>query len=626
MKSQLMIIPFLILLTACSTQAAPPQTPPATPLQPTPQLTAPEAAPTATPIEALPPVTLFQQNFETDPQSSTNDGFQLHTENNTNHILCNEDSAGYTAMYFGKDFWSDYAVELQVKALAYAQDPYVTVSARLDPSNQVGYYGALNFLTGSQNLAYNDPYEDLGTKNAVVTLNKWYTLRIEALESNISFYIDNQLIATGNNTQRTQGKAGFFASPHTQVCLDNIHIWALTETGFVENYLSADKISLEVVTDKADPNNAWGGHQARIVRTDDGVFTAFITSDGDPFNQKWHLVWRRDSNEWVTIAEGNAGDGPVNLLTSPDGTLHVVGWPEGIGTIWSGKPNLGSIQLSPTTIPGVMNGYWSYYAAGITTNGDICIFTSTGGEDPGGEFLWACYMAQSDTWSSHTTSLDYRHAYTYVFPQPNRQLSILSTRDVRWSALGYPQPPGAFDYVFNALGVWQTDDFTKNPLQRTYAVEEAPTEQFPAVFLDAQQDAYIDTFGQVHILYWVQGASTNGDFTSRHLILSAAGELLHDVLLPGNGQHEFARIFQDEAENFYLLHSSGMLYPAGKDGLTLGTPIPLDLKNNTVEYSGFALSVPRTGTVASNVMDVVFPSDGGTKWVYFQLQQNLLPP
>jgi hypothetical protein len=43
------------------------------------------------------------------------------------------------------------------------------------------------------------------------------------------------------------------------------------------------------------------------------------------------------------------------------------------------------------------------------------------------------------------------------------------------------------------------------------------------------------------------------------------------------------------------------------------------LKGYTVEYSGYGISAPRTGTLPGNVLDVVFPSDNGSKWIYFQL-------
>ena len=53
--------------------------------------------------------------------------------------------------------------------------------------------------------------------------------------------------------------------------------------------------------------------------------------------------------------------------------------------------------------------------------------------------------------------------------------------------------------------------------------------------------------------------------------------------------------------------------------MTLAVPTEIDLGNYTVEYSGYSISVPRTGTPISNILDVVFPSDNGTMWIYFQL-------
>ena len=63
---------------------------------------------------------------------------------------------------------------------------------------------------------------------------------------------------------------------------------------------------------------------------------------------------------------------------------------------------------------------------------------------------------------------------------------------------------------------------------------------------------------------------------------------------------------------------------AGNDmGVNLRAPIMLDTGGYQVEYSGFGISVPRTGTPLSNVLDVGFPSDNGAKWIYFRLD---LPP
>lgn len=377
---------------------------------------------------------------------------------------------------------------------------------------------------------------------------------------------------------------------------------------------------IEVITTNAatgDGGNDWGGHQTRIVHTQDGVFTAY-TEGNTHFDRKWNLVQRQSDGTWKIIAKGIAGREPVNLLASPDGTLHIIGWPSGVGTMWSGKPVNGMITLKSESIPNMPSGNWPYSAAGTDTNGDLCILSSIGGETPIGRFQWACFVPSQNKWITQTNKLDYRYAYTYVFPNSNGGLSLVATRDVRWIALGYQQPPGEFGYVFNAFRYWRTSDIVKQPIEPLSFAEEAPTDQYPDVYLDAQMDAYLDTAGRMHILYWQQGATTQGDRQVRHRIVSPSGDIIYDGQLPRT-IGDFNRIFQDKKEDYFLLSSSGYLYPMDKDGIKLGQPIPLNLGGYQVEYSGFGLSVPRTGTPLSDVMDVVFPSSNGSAWLYFQL-------
>ena len=200
---------------------------------------------------------------------------------------------------------------------------------------------------------------------------------------------------------------------------------------------------VEVITNHAaigDGGNNWGGHQARIVHTQDGVFTAYTVDGSGPLSRNWKLVQRQINGSWNVVAEGIAGREPVNLLASPDGTLHVIGWPSGVGTIWSGKPDNGTLTMTTEKIPNVASGDWPYSSAGTDENGDLCILSSVGGEAPVGWFKWACYIPSKSEWISQASKLDYRFAYTYVLPKPGGQLSLVSTRDVLWSALGYKQP------------------------------------------------------------------------------------------------------------------------------------------------------------------------------------------
>ena len=378
---------------------------------------------------------------------------------------------------------------------------------------------------------------------------------------------------------------------------------------------------VEVVTNAAvtgDGGNNWGGHQSRIVHTQDGIFTAYTVDTGNPLNRNWKLAQRNNDGTWVVIAEGVSGREPVNLLASPDGTLHVIGWPNGQATMWSGKPENGTLLLEPETIPNVATGDWPYSSAGTDANGDLCAISSEGGWEPIGWFKWACYIPEKGKWITQSNKFDARFAYTYVFPKSDGQLSLVSTRDVEWGVLGYKQPENTFDYVFNAFGYWRTNDIASTPIEILSFAEEVPTEKYPNVFLNAQLDAYLDTNDRMHILYTQMGSSTAGEWTVRHRIVSSDGITLNDEELPQEAG-SYVRIFQNKREDFYLLGSSGLLYPMDAEGIKLEDPIMLDFGRYQVAYSGFGLSVPRTGTPLSDVMDVVFPSSNGAAWVYFQL-------
>ena len=368
-----------------------------------------------------------------------------------------------------------------------------------------------------------------------------------------------------------------------------------------------------------DGGNLWGGHQTRIVRTAAGVFTAYTVPGADELNRKWRLVKRDPNSGWQVMAQGESGREPVNFLAAPDGTLYIVGFPAGVGTLWSGKPQGGAITLTSEVIPNLPNGNWPYGSAGMAANGTLCVLTSQGGEEPGGEFYWSCYLPTSGEWVSKVTPLDYRYCYTYVFPDPQGGLALVSTRDVRWTALGVETPAGAFDYAFNAIASWRTDDLLAVPLALTSLEAEAPTAAYPNPLLNAQMDAYQDVNGNMHILYWREGESTAGVRQSRHRILTPDGQVLYDESIPEDLGY-YVRIFQDARARYYLLGSSGRLYLLDAHGEDPVTSISIDLGGYEVEYSGYGLSVPRTGTPLSNVMDVVFTSGNESKWLYFQIE------
>jgi hypothetical protein len=181
-------------------------------------------------LEPPPTAILYKEDFESSlPSQFTN--WSINVDDQGNHILCNDDSINGINSYIGENFWTNYAVEMRVEAIEQQEDPYMSIYARFNPAEYVGYYGALNFKTSIADLAYNNPYRNIGHQSYPAKSNTWYTLRLEVAGSEIQFFIDNQIIAEGTDMQRSRGQAGFAASPHLRVCVDDIRLWALTETG-----------------------------------------------------------------------------------------------------------------------------------------------------------------------------------------------------------------------------------------------------------------------------------------------------------------------------------------------------------------------------------------------------------
>ena len=644
-KTMMLVFTLVWMVAACAPEATAEPTITA-PLTMAPTLTASPIAtqteiPTSTPdFNHLDPAAiLFEQNFE----AGKTEGLKLPWgdwtivgDDKGNNSLCNKAENNYSVILFGKSWWKNYAIEVQIKEQEMNTDPYVQLMIRNDQSKtsiSEGYYGALNFKDFKYELAFSYPeYKALRQGTAQLSISDPISLRLEAAGIRIKYFINNQLVADKQDSGYSQGNAELVISPGLSICIDNIRAWALTETGAIGKAPTTIASSLEIVTGQAVPSyiltpetqvtggiggNNWGGHQNRIVRTADGVFTTYITAGSSDFDRKWQLARRQEDGSWLVIAHGDAGKDPVHLLASPDGTLHIIGWPGAVGTMWSGKPKGNQLNMTRETIPGVAHDNWPYSAASIDAAGDLCVLSTQGGKP--GLFQWACYLPGQVRWISQRATTDYGFRYSYIFPDPQGGLSIIATRDVLVTLLGYKLQPNTFQYQSNAIGYWRTDDIVNKPVERLFFMEEKPTDQFPSPILNAcQNGAYIDTAGNIHIIYAIQGESTQGAYVTHHAILSPNGEVLSDVLLPYD-LGIYSRIFQDTKGQFYILGSSGDLYPAGKDGLTLGTPYRIDLTAYPVEYSGIYISAPRSGTPISNVVDVVYPSDNGTKWIYFQI-------
>jgi hypothetical protein len=403
------------------------------------------------------------------------------------------------------------------------------------------------------------------------------------------------------------------------------------EHGNEQSFPSVERV--ELVTDQAlggDSGNSWGGHQSRIVRTQDGLFTVYITgqpgrveaqkSSGDGFHRMWKLAMREETG-WQVVAEGEAGRQPAHLLASPDGRLHVLAWPDGMPRWWSGKLDAkGAIVMRATAVPGPwVKNDWSYSGAGISTTGDLALVQSAPEEVVPGRFLWGYLPAVGAEWTTGATPVKERHTYSYVFPDAGGRLAFTSNRNVPFKDMGYTRESTfhPFGYVFNRMALWTTEDVGAAPMRELQIAESVPSAEYPEVAACGScVDSYIDTHGRLHALYFFLGPETKGRQRLRHSIIQNQ-KVVKTVELPDDISGSFSwledrprygRIIQDTGGRFYLLGTKAIVPADSDDGTVLDKPIPLDLKGYQVEYSGMALAAPRGGTPLADFVDAVFPS------------------
>jgi len=390
--------------------------------------------------------------------------------------------------------------------------------------------------------------------------------------------------------------------------------------------------AVEVVTEAASTpddfpgsaGNYWGGHQPRIVRTSRGeVFTAYMVTGDAVDTNRWHVDLRTPSG-WTTVGEGLAGREPVHLVRGPDDTLYLVAWP-GLPRLWTSTGSGTSMTFTESEIPGGWvprtGSSTPYMGSGISAAGDLCLFESDG-EAPG-RFLYACRAAGEDSWQSQAVDIDYRHCYTFVYPQGDGSLTWVSSRDVLWTSLGYTPPSDAFSYVFNAVTTWSAPSVTDIPTG--LLVREQP-QTVPGEYVMAyQRDSLIDTVGRLHVLYELVRDTT---YEMRHAVV-IDGAIAQDVLIvpsiPTGWTDGYYRLLEDSTGRLYWLYGRDtdvFLYPAAnEDGTALDDPIPLDLGGHGVTYSGIHVAAPRGGTPPSDYVEAAFPSgDNGNLWVYFRLR------
>jgi len=135
----------------------------------------------------------------------------------------------------------------------------------------------------------------------------------------------------------------------------------------------------------------------------------------------------------------------------------------------------------------------------------------------------------------------------------------------------------------------------------------------------------MDDTGNIHIINTRNGESTKGVSKNFHLVYNPEGDLLIERELPQTLGSR-CRLFQDGRKRLFVIGTSGWIYGMDREDCSVKDSVQLLLEDYEVEYSGYGLSVPRTGSPLSNDIDVVFPSHKSKYWVYFHMDMAELFP
>lgn len=389
----------------------------------------------------------------------------------------------------------------------------------------------------------------------------------------------------------------------------------------------------ELITDQActgDGCNGWSMNKSRIVRTSNGnIFAAYLAPGSGYSSREFRLMWRTPTG-WQQILSGNAGREPINLLLGPNDQLDLITWPDGFPQLIQSKQASGRLTFTTSPIPGDwITDDHPYAVAGISPNGTIYVLRT--GRDIPGKYYWS-YLTPDNHWHFKMTTMDYRYTYPFILPTDSGDLTVVGTRDVLWSELGYTRPPGSFNYVYNAIKYFHFTNAASQPLSERLVKEEVPTEGYPMVEAIAR-DVYVDTQGRTHILYTLQGTDSQGQYIGRHAIIQN-GTVVSDTALAVHFPDR-ARIIQDTTGRFYIFTAAGnslYLYPGSItdiDGTQLDPDIILPLHYSASCDNGNCqsphIAAPRGGTPLANYVDGVYNSGQGEQWVYFRLRLQTIP-
>ena len=387
----------------------------------------------------------------------------------------------------------------------------------------------------------------------------------------------------------------------------------------------------------------WGGQQSRIARQGDDLYVIYgIHSDAYGWNDyaggenEFNLYrYSAARDEWTYFYTLRSYAIP-GIHAAQDGNVYVA---------YVHARGLGILKYDPGTDKMSMHDsgfhfpqindkdHWSYMNTGISQGRYIWFLgnSNTGNHGTPGAFGIYSYdtlTGKFDFGSQPRHVIDHRHCYEYVLDNRDGGITIAGMRDIFWDASEWDQRDDEFGAIFDEVNFWTYKDNKLSDIRRVVKASQGKTITRPSVAINHAGDAYLDSEGYLHIMYYIYGAETQGRAWQEYAVYMDGAEVQKEALFERS--HYSVSFIEDTAGQRYLLALSTNLRDlsifhvnmvGGTFEVTLSKTIRIpNINSEGGSFAGISLTAPRSGSTPADYVDVIYPHANQLGWNYFRLQ------
>ncbi|GIH05593.1 hypothetical protein Rhe02_36600 [Rhizocola hellebori] len=175
--------------------------------------------------------TLFSDNFEDGNSTGwTSSGGSWAVASDGSQVYRQSGTSSDARSRSGSSSWSNYAVQARVKPTAFnGSNRFVALLARAQSNTSYYYLALRSNNTVELKKLVSGSSTTLGSRAQTVTLNTWYTLKLDVSGSTLRGYVDGTLVATATDTQFAAGNIGL-ATFNASASFDDVDVSTGTTT------------------------------------------------------------------------------------------------------------------------------------------------------------------------------------------------------------------------------------------------------------------------------------------------------------------------------------------------------------------------------------------------------------